>query len=77
MIDGIPEPVSRREMRTTKFVGNSTICQTLRDIYAITKRKRIKTKCRIAMAMAKAMDNKLQEYKMIMDLTNGIRRSNE
>ena len=50
-------------MRTTQFDGNITICQMLRDIYAITKRKRIKEKCRIAMAMAKAMDKRLHAYK--------------
>jgi hypothetical protein len=61
----VREPVSEREMEKTKFSGNNTICQTLRDIYALigVDDEAAKLKLRLAMAMGKAMDNKLVEYK--------------
>ena len=65
--NSLPNMAPRRDMRTQKFKDNYTLCQTLRDIYAITKRKRIKEKCRIAMTMAKAMDRRLHEYKKIFE----------
>ena len=60
------EPVSEGEMKITKFAGNNTICQTLRDAYALIDSchyNDAKLKLRLAVAMGKAMDNKLQEYK--------------
>lgn len=55
------EPVADSEMQASNRIN--TICQTLRDIYHKTDDKEIKLKCRIAVAMAKAMENKLTEYK--------------
>jgi hypothetical protein len=56
------EPVSEKEMERTRYEGHHTICQTLRDIYHLTDNKEIKDKCRLAVAMAKAMHEKLKEY---------------
>ncbi len=57
------EPVSEREMDKTRWDGHHSICQTLRDIYHMTDDCEVKLKCRLAMAMAKAMHEKLKEYK--------------
>lgn len=57
------EPVPESKMKRRRYKGHNTICQTLRDIYALTDNEEIKLKCRIAMAMAKAMQDKLKEYK--------------
>jgi hypothetical protein len=56
------EPVSEKEMERTRYEGHHTICQTLRDIYHLTDNKEIKDKYRLAVAMAKAMHEKLKEY---------------
>jgi hypothetical protein len=57
------EPVPESKMAKTKYEGHHTICQTLRDIYHLTDHEEIKLKCRVAMAMAKAMQDKLKEYR--------------
>ncbi len=54
------EPVPKEAMRWQS--SQHTICQVLRDIYFKTKDEDIKLKCRLATAMAKAMDKKLKEY---------------
>lgn len=64
-ITKLPDPVDVKEMEKLKFSGNFTICQTLRDTYAITQQEDIRLRLRIIMAMAKSMDNKLREYKNI------------
>ena len=56
-------PVTEKEMLNDRYNGHHTICQTLRDIYQMTQDEEIRDKCRLAMAMAKSMHNKLKEYK--------------
>ena len=57
------EPVPERKMNRNSTEGHDTICQYLRDIYNMTNNSEIKLKCRIGMAMTKAMHEKLKEYK--------------
>ena len=57
------EPVAESVMENTRYEGHHTICQTLRDMYHMTDNADIKLKCRLAMAMAKAMQDKLKWYK--------------
>lgn len=63
------EPVSERTMRSTTFTRHHTICQTLREMFVAADeldgdvKKELQYKARLAMAMAKAMQNKLKEYK--------------
>lgn len=56
-----PAPIS--EMGRKRWEGHHTICQTIRDIYNMTDNEELKLKCRVAMAMTKAMNDKLQYYK--------------
>ena len=57
------EPVPESEMDFDRYHGHYTICQYLRDIYHMTEDPEIKMKCRVGMAMTKAMNQKLQDYK--------------
>ena len=56
-----PVPVSK--MRKRRREGKMTICQILRNIYAMTDNEEIKMKCRIGTSMAKSMQNRLIYYK--------------
>ena len=58
------EPISHAKMMRQRYSGHHTICQQLRDIYQISDNKEIKDKCRLAMAMAKKMHEKLKAYKI-------------
>jgi hypothetical protein len=55
-------PVSESEMDRTRYERHHTICQTLRDIYHMTTDSEIKLKCRVGVAMAKAMQERLKFY---------------
>lgn len=59
------EPVPLSEIRgMKKYWGKRhTICQMLREIYSLTDNEEIKMRCRLGMAMAKRMQEKLVEYK--------------
>ena len=57
------DPVPESEMDRTRYDGHYSICQWLRDMYHETDDANIKFKCRMCMAMAKAMNKKLQDYK--------------
>jgi len=57
------EIVSEWEMDRTRWKGHHTICQTLRDMYQMMDNEELRLKCRLAMAMAKAMNEKLKWYK--------------
>jgi len=57
------EPVPERIMLNQRYNGHHSICQQLRDIYTITSDEDIKYKCRLAMAMAKKMQDRLKKYK--------------
>ena len=57
------EPCSESEMDLGRYHGHYTICQYLRDIYHMTDNKEIKMKCRVGMAMTKAMNARLQWYR--------------
>lgn len=60
-------PVSIEMMEDNRREGHFTICQKLREIYRQTTDEDIKLKCRVAMAMAKRMVNKLKEYKSMFE----------
>lgn len=57
--DGIMDDMRR--------AGHHTICQTLREIYHGTTDPAIRDRCRLAVAMAKAMTSKLHWYKAILE----------
>ena len=57
------QPASEFEMDRKDYEGHYSICQFLRDIYHITDNSEIKMKCRVGMAMTKAMNDRLQYYK--------------
>jgi hypothetical protein len=61
------EPVPESEMNRTRWHGHYTICQKLRDLYHALdeveiNREEAKLEIRIMMAMAKAMNSRLQHY---------------
>jgi len=56
-------PVPESEMETTDHLGHHSICQTLRDMYHETDDPNIRLKCRLCVAFAKAMNDRLQYYK--------------
>jgi hypothetical protein len=58
-----PEPVPIADMLETRHRLDCTVCQKLREIYKSTNDEKIKLDCRVAMAMAKKMSDKLKEYK--------------
>lgn len=67
----IHEPVSEEKMMDGNHIGEHSICQTLRNIFALSdnlkaNRDHIKLQVRIAMSMAKSMNRKLKEYKRLM-----------
>ena len=55
-------PATEEEMEFSRYAGHHTICQTLRDIWMMSDSEEVKMKCRLAVAMAKAMHNKLNSY---------------
>lgn len=59
------EPVDESDMRKKRYRGHFTICETLREIYMMSDNETIKLKCRLAVAMAKRMQEKLKEYKLL------------
>jgi len=56
-------PVDEATMDRKRFEGHHSVCQTLRDIYHLTDDPEIKLKCRLAVAMTKAMHERLKWYK--------------
>lgn len=58
-------PVDEKEMH--RVGPRNTICQMLRQIYFKTDDPEIKTRCRVAVSMAKSMSRKLTEYKKDWD----------
>ena len=61
------KPVSTDKIEKTRYEGHHTICQFLRDIYAMTDDEDIKMKCRVGMSMVKSMHERLKKYRKIMD----------
>lgn len=59
------EPAPLWEMDKARWEGHHSICQTIRDIYHMTDNEELKLKCRVAMAMTKAMNERLKEYKVM------------
>ncbi len=59
-------PATEEEMAFARYAGHHSICQTLRDIWAMSDNDEAKLKCRMAVAMAKAMVNKLKAYRSIV-----------
>lgn len=66
------EPIDISEMDKKRWEGHHSICQTLRDIYHMTDNEDLRLKCRVAMAMTKAMNKKLKSYKA-MEVSDGNR----
>jgi hypothetical protein len=60
-------PATEEEMAFARYAGHHTICQTLRDIWAMSDNEEIKMKCRLAVAMAKAMHDKLKSYGQLVE----------
>ena len=56
-------PVPEKQMEREGNNDTNSICQVLRQIYELSDDSMVKLKCRVATAMAKAMLEKLQEYK--------------
>jgi hypothetical protein len=57
------DPVPESEMGRERYQGHHTICQILRDTYHLTEDSTVKINLRLAMAYAKAMNEKLQHYR--------------
>jgi hypothetical protein len=57
------EPVPVSLMLKKRYHGHFTICEKLREIYLATDNEEIKLNCRIAMAQAKRMHERLKKYK--------------
>ena len=57
------EPVPEEKMLNERYKNHYTICETLREIYLMTEDEEIRYKCRLAMTMAKKMQDKLKKYK--------------
>jgi hypothetical protein len=57
------KPVSEGMMLDQRHNGHHTICATLREIFIASTDEEIKLKLRLAMAMAKKMNDKLFHYK--------------
>lgn len=51
------------DMRKQRYAGHHSICQVLREIWASTDDINLRVKARLAMAMAKAMNERLKYYK--------------
>lgn len=66
------EPSPLWEMDKKRWEGHHSICQTIRDIYHMTDNEEMKLKCRVAMAMTKAMHEKLKWYKAKQEQEKGI-----
>jgi hypothetical protein len=64
------DPVPVKKMLRKRYHGHFTICQKLRDIYVASDDEQVKLDCRIAMAMAKKMHERLKYYKQ-RELKNG------
>lgn len=62
-------PVDVSIMLKKRYYGHHTICETIREIFMMTDNEEIKLKCRLVMSMAKAMNEKLKEYKAIYEKT--------
>lgn len=57
-------PVSISLMLRKRYQGHNTICEKLREIYILSENEEIRLKCRLAMAMAKKMHERLKWYKI-------------
>ena len=60
------KPVSIAKIENQRYKGHHTICQFLRDIYALTDDEEIRLKCRIGLSMTKSMHERLKKYRKIM-----------
>ena len=65
------EPAPEIEMKKQRWKGHHTICETLREIYAMTDNEEIKQKLLQAMGYAKKMHEKLKQYKQAEEARNG------
>jgi len=60
------KPVSIAKIENQRYKGHHTICQFLRDIYALTDDEEIRLKCRIGLSMTKSMHERLKKYRKMM-----------
>ncbi len=65
VLNSLPKrpPAPLEEMDKSRWEGHHSICQYLRDIYHMTEDEELRLKCREAMAMTKAMHERLKKYK--------------
>jgi hypothetical protein len=70
-LTGVQEPVSAGEMNRHRYDGHRSVCQVIREIYRLTDNAEIRDKCRLAVAMTKAMHNQLKAYKLQEEERNG------
>jgi len=61
------KPVSIAKIENPRYKGHHTICQFLRDIYALTDDEEIRLKCRIGLSMTKSMHERLKKYRKMMN----------
>lgn len=61
------KPISVEKMLKDRYEKHHTICQKLREIYQLTDNPLIKYKCRMAISMAKSMNDKLKKYRKQFD----------
>lgn len=61
------EPVDHALMMKQRYKGHNSICEKLREIYILTDDEEIKLRCRICVAMAKKMHDRLKWYKTMME----------
>lgn len=59
----LTEPVPERLMDKSRYEGHYSICQKLRDMYHVVESPELKMECRIMMAMAKKMHQRLKWYR--------------
>jgi len=61
------KPSSIKKIENPRYKGHHTICQFLRDIYALTDDEEIRLKCRIGLSMTKSMHERLKKYRKMMN----------
>ena len=57
------EPANIQDMKKRRYENHNTICQKIREVYALTSDEEIKLRCRIMLNMAKKMHERLKKYK--------------
>ena len=69
-LEEMENAVPLRQMEKERWHGHYTICQKLRDMFHSLDDTELKMECRIMMAMAKKMHEKLKYYREKEELQN-------